>query len=140
MASVAIQALGALVAGVVAIPALVVALSALEDQQEINRSQIRLNQIEQDRFNKRYASRVAVWMTGEPGSFKLQNRAPVPLSVVQLRFGSLEWEGGRAYSYDWFHLPTMPPCTILSIELPTVITIYNQKGATITLRGQTGNT
>src|SRR4051812_35741727 len=69
-----IQALSGILALIVAAAALAVSLDTLRDQQNINRDQIRLNQLNTLRNQQRYSSRVAWWWsTASSDLFVLQN-------------------------------------------------------------------
>ncbi|MET8909504.1 hypothetical protein [Micromonospora sp. NPDC004551] len=59
-----LQGFSALLAVVLAAPALIVAVVTYRDQQEINRAQLESTRIERQRYEQRFASRVAVWSPG----------------------------------------------------------------------------
>jgi hypothetical protein len=100
-----IQALGAVLAVLLAAPALFISLDTLRDQQRIN-EQTGINlSLERERYRKRYASRVSWWKTkntwwernmktpnlprtlGEkPLNAVIQNRSTVPATNVQIAF------------------------------------------------------
>ncbi|MEV2241127.1 hypothetical protein [Micromonospora sp. NPDC049891] len=70
----------------------IVALGTLRDQQQINRSQLWLNELAEQRQQQRYASRVVYWWDGNPAVGKalsalvIQNRSPVPIRFVRFAF------------------------------------------------------
>ncbi|MEU1968981.1 hypothetical protein ABZ541_14395 [Micromonospora sediminicola] len=89
-----LQAIAALTAIPVSVVAAVFAVQAFKDQQQVNRDQIRLNQSARERYERRYASRVAFWIADDDTSasakpqssglvvvatVSMLNRSPVPL-------------------------------------------------------------
>ncbi|WP_174536719.1 hypothetical protein [Micromonospora chalcea] len=119
-----VQALSGLLAVAVAIPALIVAGVTYRDQQEINRTQLEMAQLERDRYEKRYASRVAFWWLtyprdGQSGRLKVQNRSPVPISGITLVGVPA---GGPSTPPQQAYLLTTdaPPCVVLTLSLPTL--------------------
>ncbi|WP_433343947.1 hypothetical protein [Micromonospora sp. CA-111912] len=116
------QALSSFVTVIVAIPALVIATVTYRDQQEINRSQIEMAQLERGRFEQRYAARVAYWWVRPagtrlgPGRFKVQNRSPVPIRGIGMRVTPTQKPGTPVPHI--YNVPAAPPCVILTIDLP----------------------
>jgi hypothetical protein len=128
------QGLGALGALVVSMFALQVASSALVDQKRINESQARVDQLQRDVVERRYAGRVAVWDEmvenwkgpwpkgsernddGLLGVVHIVNRSPIALTAPKLELrGSLERPNLPGYGSIAFvrvqsHL-VIPPCT-----------------------------
>jgi hypothetical protein len=127
IAAIALQSLATVVTVPIVVMALLVGLNTYRDQQRINSSQARINQIEQERFEQRYASRVSWWMGSDYVSFQLQNRSPIPIEAVQILPEDMEWQGHANYSQDWFWLPTIPPCTIMSLKLPEKVRVSDQR-------------
>ncbi|WP_130512749.1 hypothetical protein [Krasilnikovia cinnamomea] len=105
-----VQAAGTAIAALVAAAALAVSLMALRGQQE---AQDRADQ----RFQQRYAERVAWWTRRNPDVLVVQNRSPVPVVGNSVVAGSPERGGFRPRL-----LPTsdVPPCTELTVELRVV--------------------
>ncbi|MFC0504170.1 hypothetical protein [Micromonospora costi] len=117
----------------VALPALGVAVVTYRDQQEINRSQLEMAQLERERYARRYASRVAFWWEspplpgplygGRPGQMresriKVQNRSPVPITRMALL---VKPYGGSFGVRDYRLTVDAPPCSVLTIALPALI-------------------
>ncbi|MEU0077714.1 hypothetical protein ABZ652_24200 [Micromonospora chalcea] len=106
-------------AALVAVPALAIALITYRDQQEINRSQLEMAQLERKRYEERYASRVAFWWERRPtesaGRVRVQNRSPVPMSNLALLVDPI---GGILGPREYRFTVDMPPCSILAIALP----------------------
>lgn len=108
-----VQALAAVLAVVFAGWAALIALNTLRDQQQINRSQLALNQLAQDRAQKRYAARVAFWVQSKEGNtVYIQNRSPVPLTGLEL--SNPGWD-----DIPSFEVGDAPPCAVLTIRLFT---------------------
>src|SRR5688500_2951602 len=95
-----IQAAASMLALLLAIPAVIFSYGALKQQQEINMSQLKLNELQEQRYRNRYSSKVAFWVKVDPGiqgcvhhkdlesarsdntcnvQVHIENRAPVPL-------------------------------------------------------------
>ncbi|MCX5070900.1 hypothetical protein OOJ91_34190 [Micromonospora lupini] len=109
----------------VAIPALIVAGVTYRDQQDINRTQLEMAQLERDRYEQRYASRVAFWWLtypttgGQPGRLKLQNRSPVPIRAINLI--AVATSGQPTPQPQVYSLLTdAPPCVVLTLSLQTL--------------------
>lgn len=119
-----VQALAAVLALVLGVPGVWLAYKAFTDQQEINRSQIELNQLAQNRFERRYAAKFAFWDEVRPfnkveATFKLQNRSPVPLRHVTI-VGKQRMYAATPKEVSmrlWFELPTIPPCSLAVVEI-----------------------
>ncbi|MGW3619144.1 hypothetical protein [Micromonospora arida] len=109
----------------VAMPALVVATVTYRDQQEINRAQLESTQLERQRYEQRYASRVAVWAnedlsggTDTSVTVKVQNRSPVPIREVSIQIldlGRALVDPDRETSYRLNG--DIPPCSLLTFQL-----------------------
>jgi len=76
-----IQSTAIVISLIISTVAVVVSQRALSDQERTNRSQLTLNQLAQDRFERRFVSQVAVWSVN-PYSIAIQNRSPSPLTDV----------------------------------------------------------
>ncbi|MET7868038.1 hypothetical protein [Micromonospora taraxaci] len=125
-----VQALSGLIAVLFAIPALGVALLTYRDQQEINRSQLQLAQLEHEREARRFASRVWVWWLDEPSKdgrvqFKLQNAGAAPITPVYVEVTYEEFVdkaktlvNGNLEQYQFDIYPSVPPCSTLTFALP----------------------
>lgn len=144
------QAVGALLAMVIAVPAVFISLETYQDQQQINVSQARINTLAQERYERRYASRVSWWetndikapITGGGGlawvprtSVWIQNRAIVPvrghLIVDRSRFvitGPNEpptyISGGTQKLI--LDIGTLPPCTTATVTFPVVARLIDE--------------
>ncbi|MEU3117190.1 hypothetical protein ABZ652_24195 [Micromonospora chalcea] len=121
------QAGAALLAVVVATPALWVTVATYQDQIRVTEAQLEATQLERRRYDERYAARVSYWSdwAKEPDGFpyevmKLQNRAPVPISSVTFvtqpnpdhrNKDTLQPEPGFVAALD------APPCSILTFQL-----------------------
>lgn len=94
-----LQAIAALTTIPVSVVAAIFAFQAFKDQQQVNRDQIRLNQIARERYERRYASRAAFWFADDDTSasakpqssalvivatVSMLNRSPVPLRDVAI--------------------------------------------------------
>ncbi|MFG1872129.1 hypothetical protein [Micromonospora arborensis] len=120
------QALSSLLALAVAMPALIVAAVTYRDQQEINRAQLESTRLERQRYEQRYASRMALWRTEDPAetgpntpvTVRVQNRSPVPmtrLNVGLLDLGRAQNDPERETSYmSWIDVP---PCSLVTLRL-----------------------
>jgi hypothetical protein len=102
-----------------------------ESQRAINDSQAVINNIDKERFARRYASRVAVWRDGDVDRIFLQNRSPAPLTNVFM-ISTLEIDsdtadisqvGGPAprgvdkwYQRRIYRFKDIPPCTVVQLE------------------------
>jgi hypothetical protein len=140
-----IQAIAASLALMFAAPALLISMQTLRDQQEISKSQAAVNQLELDREQRRYASRVAWWTrSGTPSlegirtgeALIVQNRSTVPVLKVSVT-GRLAYAPDAMETIDGIGqdpspgskpllpdsatlpLPDLPPCSILSTAIPT---------------------
>lgn len=123
-----IQGISALLAVVLAAPALVVAVVTYRDQQEINRAQLEMTRLERQRYDQRFASRVAAWQIREkpwdsktPVHVRVQNRAPVPIKRLSVEATSdflLSWPSGPRF----FDLNVdIPPCTLMTFDINNMI-------------------
>ncbi|MCG5446154.1 hypothetical protein NIE79_004721 [Micromonospora sp. NIE79] len=112
-----LQGLSALVAVMTAAPALIIAVITYRGQQEINRAQLGLAQLENQRHQERFASRVVAWAeqdgTDEPLSLmRFQNRSVAP--VRKIVFTMMVRDGGT----DVFVATvSAPPCSLLTFRL-----------------------
>ena len=110
--------------GAVAAVALCVAVGAFVGQAKINSQQVQFNQHAEDRIERIYSSRVALWaVIGRrttsvlPAGLdvQIQNRSPVPILdvsiVAPLVQGSGPAKPGRV------QLGSVPPCTISSVRI-----------------------
>lgn len=152
----AVQALATLLAVFVGVVGGAIAFVTFSAQQEINKSQQEVNEIEQQRFQRRYASRIAWWdteMEPRPGSritspiwdqltpsrILIQNRAPVPLNGVALDASvdlGRETQGILIYASTSgafravISLGTIPPCSLVAFNLPPYPLYRNVKSGT----------
>lgn len=124
------QAIIAFAALVFGLPSLWFTYGTLRDQQRINDRQ-------DDRFDRRYAGRVAWWfddstlfMGSEYPILYFQNRAPIPLTdVIVMHTGWDDDNAPRARDFgykpvitdyaDLVYFPDVPPCVIFKVELNT---------------------
>jgi hypothetical protein len=121
---IAIQAICAVVTALLSSVALIVSVYTLRQQQGVNLSQVEVNKIEQERFDRRYASRVSWWLSEDYRSLQIQNRAPIPLTRIAI-YVDVEWER-KSLGDGWFWLPTLPPCTELRLSIPERLEVINQ--------------
>jgi len=141
-----------LIAVVVALPALFLSWRAFSDQQEINRSQAQINKLVEDRFERRYASRVSYWDTthiadgGERiSAITLQNRSPVPIQLIDAvstftaihvdeRTEGSAGPSGNASSFV-VNLQLLPPCTLVVVSISSSVleSIADEAGGRVTL-------
>ncbi|MFE9959190.1 hypothetical protein [Micromonospora sp. NPDC005299] len=122
--------------------ALAVAGITYRDQQEINRSQLQLAKLERQRYERRYASRVAYWWEitpwgpSGPPRLKVQNRSPAPITNLALvALPELDSVQGQTRAYEF--LVDAPPCSILTVELPEAsedLKLWSQSSVSLTLR------
>jgi hypothetical protein len=129
----AIQAISSLIAVVVAALAVVFAFYAFVDQSTTNG-------MERDRFERRYASRVAWWFEGPVATANgvtaptsawtlvVQNRAPIPVRgavfSLDVSESSLRYEMGvsadpavRELFADTWPLPELRPCELVRVSI-----------------------
>ncbi|MGB2570967.1 hypothetical protein ACPFP2_21315 [Micromonospora citrea] len=110
-----IQAVAALAATVVSSMALVIAVSALRDQQQVNSRAM-------DRFDRRYAERVSWWATRrDRGTVTIQNRSPVPVLDVTLMMVEVTHVDERKFSGSHqrrigVQISDLPPCTMTVVD------------------------
>ncbi|MBM0201829.1 hypothetical protein JNW90_01000 [Micromonospora sp. STR1s_5] len=114
-----LQGLAALVAVMTAVPALIIAVVTYRGQQEINRAQLELAQRENQRYEERFASRVAAWTEqgGTDGSLSLvrfQNRSLAPIRNIVFEM-LLPPDGGG--TDEFVTSVTAPPCSLLTFRL-----------------------
>ncbi|MEU7971255.1 hypothetical protein AB0B48_04365 [Micromonospora sp. NPDC049089] len=124
------QTLLSVVSSVFTLLALGVAFWTLRDQQEINRSQLEINQaqlglveIENERYEQRYAARVSFWYADRaPGdgantypTFVIYNRSPVPIMRIHFEMAapSVKPTPSVLYGGDL----NAPPCSILTVQV-----------------------
>lgn len=134
----ALQALAALTAIPIGMAAAVFALMAFRDQQQlnrqqltVNRDQLRMNRLANDRFERRYASRVAWWpvefpikidSNGQMGFLRIavQNRSPAPLRTALVRAALTD--GGTAK----FSLGDIRPCEQAEMTLTISTAVFDR--------------
>ncbi|MFY1668532.1 hypothetical protein ACN27G_01025 [Plantactinospora sp. WMMB334] len=112
-----LQGIGTMVAAVIAALALLVGAQTLQDQQQINRDQMALNQDARDRALRRYISRVT-WRQEKDG-YLIQNRSPVPMVEGHLVTPSMvvsEGKIGPNLLVRFFLAYDIPPCTAIAIS------------------------
>ncbi|MEU4366749.1 hypothetical protein [Micromonospora chersina] len=123
-----LQGISSLLAVVLAAPALVVAVVTYRDQQQINRAQLDMTLLEHQRYEQRFASRVAAWQLRNPAAdprdpvrVRVQNRSPVPIKQLHIEADSedvLAWPDGPRV----FELPVdIPPCSLLTFRLESMV-------------------
>ncbi|ROO51609.1 hypothetical protein EDC02_6492 [Micromonospora sp. Llam0] len=111
-----VQAVAAITATVVSTVALIIAVSALRDQQQVNGLAL-------DRFERRYAERVSWWATRRGrGTVVVQNRSPVPALDVTLRMVQVIDVEEREFSGSYqrrigVQISDLPPCTMTEVDL-----------------------
>lgn len=147
-------------AALVAVPALVVALITYRDQQEINRSQLEMAQLERERYSKRYASRVAVWWAegavdhrSKQPQVRLQNRSMVPVTAQYFRVTGYPGEPVAEVVRRGYFVPAVevPPCTVVTYVLldpggfryaeaavPPILDLWFADGESTWLTGKNG--
>lgn len=109
-----VQSVGSLFAAIVSAVALIVAISAF-------RSQERVNDLAQDRLDRRYAERVSWWATRRSGGVvSIQNRSPIPVLDVTLLMIKTRNVDSRHFSGDVrdttsFQISDIPPCTVAHV-------------------------
>lgn len=110
--------------GVIAALALCIAAGAFLGQAKINSQQVQLNRYAEDRIERIYSSRVALWaVIGSrttsvlPAGLdvQIQNRSPVPILDVSI-VASLVQASGPAIP-GRVQLGSVPPCTISSVRI-----------------------
>ncbi|MFG1918397.1 hypothetical protein [Micromonospora sp. NPDC048898] len=113
--------MAALLAVTLAAPALWIAVSTYRDQQALTREQLELTRLERERYEQRFASRVAFWIPTEdevrrPKGIafvvRVQNRSPVPIGsiVIAPRFP-------QALDVGFFSTVDIPPCSLITLGL-----------------------
>lgn len=123
-----LQGVSALLAVLLTAPALVVAIVTYRDQQQINRAQLDVTRLERQRYDQRFASRVAAWQVRraptspkDPVDVRVQNRSPVPIKRLHIEADSedvLAWpDGPRIFEVQ----VDIPPCTLVTIRLQSMI-------------------
>lgn len=111
-----VQVAIALVAVLAGLPALWVAVLAYRDQQTVSASQLRVDQLTLLKEERRYATRVAWWITSESlgdlvgnlnkgGRIYVQNRSTVPLTRAMLIV--VTTSSSRVMPF-----PDIPPCSV----------------------------
>ncbi|WP_329011388.1 hypothetical protein OG271_30490 [Micromonospora rifamycinica] len=111
-----IQAVAALTATVVSSLALFIAIDALRDQQQVSG-------LAMDRFERRYAERVAWWATRrDRGTIFIQNRSPVPILDVTIQMVRVTNVEDRNFSGSiqrriGLQISDLPPCTMTEVNL-----------------------
>ncbi|MEH0934033.1 hypothetical protein [Micromonospora psammae] len=116
-------------AALAAVPALVIAVATWRDQQAINRSQLKVNQaqlrlaeIEDERYEQRYAARVSFWWADSPPSgeadpyptFVVYNRSPVPIMRIHFEMARITVKPTPSVLYGGDL--NAPPCSILTVR------------------------
>lgn len=117
--SAATQAIATVIAVIVAVPSVWVGLDTLRAQQQINRSQLAVDQITQERFLHRYVSRVHWWQEGFEGyadvngaiNLIVENRSVAPLKKIQVLPGP-NGTGSLISVVD------LAPCTTTQLLIP----------------------
>ncbi|MEU4339085.1 hypothetical protein AB0F59_31290 [Micromonospora lupini] len=111
-----IQTVAALTATVVSSLALVIAIDALRDQQQVSG-------LAMDRFERRYAEQVSWWATRrDRGTVFIQNRSPVPLLDVTIQMVQVTHVETRAFTGAHqrrigIQISDLPPCTMTEVNL-----------------------
>lgn len=121
-----VAAVGGIGAFIIAISALNIARDTLRDQQGINKSQAEVNLIEQARFARRYASKVAIWSEGNmremyplnKGRLHIENRSSAPLVDVLMGVMVEPTGDGERPRSEVITVPDIPPCSGLTLNLP----------------------
>ncbi|WP_433112235.1 hypothetical protein [Micromonospora sp. CA-246542] len=121
------QAVAALLAVIVAAPALWIGLNTYRDQVRVTRAQLESTRLEQRRYEERYAARVSYWdermkLGGEEFAVvKVQNRSPVPVNRISiLAYYRDVAAGASPPRSEWVEYPAnaiAPPCSILTFRL-----------------------
>ena len=123
-----VQAVATALAVVVVLPSLWLNLDGLREQREINSSQQAINSTEQERFHRRYVDLVTWWVSREetrppPGRlidvFTIQNQSAAPLHPVYVELHPSANAKPTGSQLDYFYLSTVPPCTALSVHIPS---------------------
>ncbi|MCX5066715.1 hypothetical protein OOJ91_12575 [Micromonospora lupini] len=120
-----VQAVAALLAVILAAPALWVGLATYRDQVQVTRAQLESTQLEQRRYVERYAVRVSYWvewMSVDGKDFlvvKVQNRSPVPITEIRIIvFGWDDDSGVQLEDQDVYPAREIAvPCSILTLRL-----------------------
>ncbi|RAO26134.1 hypothetical protein ONO23_05537 [Micromonospora noduli] len=122
-----LQGLSGLLAVVLAAPALWIAVYTYRDQQELTRSQLEATALERERYEERFASRVAAWRLplplGVPAPLSwsapamvLQNRSPVPIREIAFVFPVAATAEVPAHRWAFWSLVDVPPCSIYTFN------------------------
>ncbi|MDO3704937.1 hypothetical protein Q3W71_25040 [Micromonospora sp. C28SCA-DRY-2] len=122
------QAGAALLAVIVAAPALWVAVATYQDQIRVTEAQLESTQLDRQRYQERYARRVTFWndrlKVAEPRSLPvvtLQNRAPVPVReiyfIVDVIGAAIGYADRGQHTFAFPADVHAPPCTILTFRL-----------------------
>ncbi|MEK8106364.1 hypothetical protein NKG94_16250 [Micromonospora sp. M12] len=127
-------------AALAAVPALVIAVVTWRDQQAINRSQVEVNQaqlrlaeIEDERYERRYAARVTFSRADSPPSgradsyptFVVYNRSPVPVTRIHFEMAHLSVKPTPTVLYGGD--VNAPPCSILTVRTFQRDSTWSQK-------------
>jgi hypothetical protein len=117
-----VQIAATVLAVLLTIPSVVFAFRTLKDQQEINRSQLAVAKIEQQRYQRRYASKISWWSEHSDSkvndaSVRIQNRSPVPLSGVVLEARPISYKK-KTPARGFVLIGQIPPCTVLTLTIP----------------------
>lgn len=142
------------VALVMSMAALGLSTWALKDQIKTNQSQMKVDDIEQEQYKRRYVARVAIWLEQPSGSagtaaatpgaspgraggrLLVQNRASAPAVNVWLDATAVPMGLGGAPVSGTIMLPNIPPCSLLSFSLPVTMregfTAGMETGLTVT--------
>ncbi|MDG9678995.1 hypothetical protein [Micromonospora sp. DH14] len=119
----------AVVSSALSLLALGIAFWTLRDQQEINRSQLKINQaqlglakIENERYEQRYAARVSFWYADRAPdevntypTFVIYNRSPVPIMRIHFEMAQVSVKPTPHVLYGG-NL-NAPPCSILTVRV-----------------------
>ncbi|RAO03075.1 hypothetical protein [Micromonospora noduli] len=119
-----LQGLSGLLAVVLAAPALWVAVYTYRDQQELTRAQLEATRLERERYQERFASRVAAWRPLGPEEARpwaappmvLQNRSPAPIREIAFVFAVDATEEVSAHRRPFWSLSDVPPCSIYTFN------------------------
>ncbi|MEU8258559.1 hypothetical protein AB0C06_30315 [Micromonospora inaquosa] len=132
-----LQGLSGLLAVVLAAPALWIAVYTYRDQQELTRAQLESTALERERYEERFASRVAAWRPSVdpavPNSWSappmvLQNRSPVPIREIAFVFPVAATAEVPAHRWAFWSSVDVPPCSIYTFNF------YSLEGTLVPIR------
>ncbi|WP_405431770.1 hypothetical protein [Micromonospora sp. NBC_00617] len=94
------------------------------DQQQINRAQLDLTRLKRQRYDQRFASRVAAWQVRraptspkDPVDVRVQNRSPVPIKRLYIEARSEDEPEWRDGPWTFEASVDVPPCSLLTFRL-----------------------